>query len=333
MTTHGHRFKAGRFPGDDFPVSPGQIFKTNRTFLPPRENRMLRAIKKSGAGVGHRGLRQVALVLAGVFIMGTAPGPEYFASLQKRLVGDGFSQGRVAAVFVRPETEVAIDGVALFFRHSEARLDYNQFLRAPRIAKAQGYLEAHAAALAAAHARYGVDPEVITAIMLVESNLGGMSGRQTVFNILATMAALEGLEAREAFWATMPTEKRVSRKQFNAKAYRKSRWAYLELKALLKYVSREGLDPLALKGSYAGALGYCQFMPSNALKLGVDGDGDGRVDLYSHADAIASVGNYLKHHGWRPELDRQKRYRVILKYNYSKPYANTILKIADRLKG
>ena len=174
---------------------------------------------------------------------------------------------------------------------------------------------------------------MITAILLVESNLGGMSGRQKVFNILATMAALEDRANRESFWATMPTEKRISRQKFNAKADRKSQWAYRELKALLKYVSREDLDPLALRGSYAGAMGYCQFMPSNALKLGVDGNGDGRVDLYAHADAIASVGNYLKHHGWRPELSRKKRYRVILKYNYSKPYANTVLKIADKLKG
>jgi membrane-bound lytic murein transglycosylase B len=236
-------------------------------------------------------------------------------------------------VFARPETDVAVDGVSLFFRHSEARLDYDQFLRPRRIAMARGYLEVHAAELAAAHERYGTAPEVITAILLVETNLGGMSGRQTVFNILATMAALENLDARESFWATMPTAKRVTRTKFDAKANRKSRWAYIELKALLKYARREGLDPLALQGSYAGALGYCQFMPSNALKLGVDGNGDGRIDLYTHADAIASVGNYLKHHGWRPELGRQKHYQVILRYNYSKPYANTILKIADELKG
>jgi membrane-bound lytic murein transglycosylase B len=276
----------------------------------------------------------MALVLAAtLFLLGAHPAPDYFAPLKDRLVGDGFDAATIDAVFTRPETEVALNGVSLFFRHSEARLDYDQFLGPQRIAKARQYRQAHAVPLEAAQARYGVAPEVITAILLVETNLGGITGRQKVFNILATMAALEGLEARETFWATMPTEKRVTRKKFNAKADRKSRWAYLELKALLKYVSRESLDPLALQGSYAGALGYCQFMPSNALRLGVDGDGDGRVDLYSHADAIFSIGNYLQHHGWRPDLDRQKRYRVILKYNYSKPYANTILKIADKLKG
>ncbi len=286
---------------------------------------MTRVIKRGGAWL--------ALLLASLFLTGATPGPQYFSPLIKRLVADGFDQGRIADVFTRPEAEVAIDGVSLFFRHSEARLDYDQFLRPRRIDKARQYLETHAADLEAARERFGVAPEVVTAILLVETNLGGMSGRQVVFNILATMAALEGLDARETFWAEMPTEKRISRKKFNAKADRKSRWAYNELKSLLKYASREGFDPLYVKGSYAGALGYCQFMPSNALKLGVDGNGDGRVDLFTHADAIASIGNYLEHHGWRPELSRQKRYRVILKYNYSKPYANTILKIADQLKG
>ena len=275
----------------------------------------------------------MALVTAGLFIMAAAPGPEYFVPLQMRLVNDGFEQERVTAVFARPEADVAIGGVSLFFRHSEARLNYDQFLRPERLAQARDYLDTHAADLAAAHERYGVAPEVVTAILLVETNLGGITGYQSVFNILATMAALENRDARETFWTTMPTEKRVTRKKFEAKADRKSRWAYNELKALLTYTQREGLDPLALKGSYAGALGYCQFMPSNALNLGVDGDGDGRVDLYAHSDAIASVGNYLKHHGWRSELGPKKRYKVILRYNYSKPYANTILKIADELKG
>ncbi|MBL0716295.1 MAG: lytic murein transglycosylase [Desulfosarcina sp.] len=279
-----------------------------------------------------RGIRLAAVILAGICIVGAAPGPEFFEPLQKRLVSDGFDQTRIDNLFTRPETAAEINGVSLFFRHSEARLDYNQFLRPRRIDMARQYLEAHAADLAAAEKRYGVPPEVITAVLLVESNLGGMSGRQVVFNILATMATLEGPDAREAFWATMPTEKRLSRKNFNAKARRKSRWAYSELKALLKYGSREDFDPLVIKGSYAGAMGYCQFMPSNALKLGVDGNGDGRVDLYTHADAIASVGNYLKHHGWRSDLSHKKRYQVVLKYNYSKPYANTILKIGDKLK-
>ena len=79
-------------------------------------------------------------------------------------------------------------------------------------------------------------------------------------------------------------------------------------------------------------MGIAQFMPSNVLSLAQDGNNDGRIDLFDHADAIMSVASYLSHYGWRPGIDHKAAYRVLLRYNYSKPYANTVLKIADLLK-
>ena len=61
---------------------------------------------------------------------------------------------------------------------------------------------------------------------------------------------------------------------------------------------KEGTDPLALRGSYAGAMGYGQFMPSSFTKYAVDFDGDGHIDLWNPRDAIGSVANYFKQHGW-----------------------------------
>ena len=255
----------------------------------------------------------------------------FFADLQARLAADGFDPVVIERMYARPGVGFETRGVSLFFRHSEARLDYGQFLRQGRIRMARQYLVEHSGALAAAEDAYGVPRSVITAIMLVETQLGTLVGNQTVFNILSTMAALEEPEVRAMFWKALPTERRLSRKAFEKKADRKSSWAYAELKALLRYGEAHQMDPVSIQGSYAGAMGYCQFMPSNALRLGVDGNGDARVDLFDHTDAIASVGNYLQHHGWRPGLTRQQQYRVILKYNYSRPYAETILAIADRL--
>lgn len=261
----------------------------------------------------------------------TAPG--FFDTLQSRLIQDGFDPEEVRGLYEQPGVGFEIRGVSLFFRHSEARLNYDQFLDSRRIQMAREYMLLHSGALAATEDQFGVPGEIVTAIMLVETQLGTLVGSQTVLNILSTMAALDDPAIRKAFWQELPPEGRLSRKAFEEKADRKSRWAYAELKALLRYVETEDLDPVAIRGSYAGAMGYCQFMPSNALRLGVDGNGDERVDLFDHTDAIASVGNYLKHHGWRPDLSRQQQYQVILRYNYSKPYANTILKIADQLRG
>jgi membrane-bound lytic murein transglycosylase B len=261
-----------------------------------------------------------------------ASAPESFSKLQARLIKDGFDAEVIAQLYRQPGVAFETRGVALFFRHSEGRLDYGQFLRERRIQMARQYMIEHSGALAAAEDQYGVAREIITAIMLVETQLGTLVGNQTVFNILSTMAALDDSAVRKAFWKDLPTERRLKRKAFEKKADRKSRWAYTELKALLRYVEMEQIDPVAIQGSYAGAMGYCQFMPSNALRLGVDGNGDERVDLFDHTDAIASVGNYLKHHGWKPGMTRKQQFQVILKYNYSKPYANTILDIAVQLR-
>ena len=290
-----------------------------------------------GGGKTGRNMALILLLLAGVLsvgleVSGAMAVTQPFDHVQSRLIADGFDAERVRDLYRQPEVAFESRGVALFFRHSEARLNYGQFLEERRIEMARQYVIDHSGALAAAEAQYDVPREIITAIMLVETQLGTLVGNQIVFNILSTMAALDDATVRKAFWSDLPTERRLKRKAFEKKADRKSLWAYNELKALLRFVEAEKMDPVAIQGSYAGAMGYCQFMPSNALRLGVDGNGDERVDLFDHTDAIASVANYLKHHGWKPGMTRQQQYLVILKYNYSKPYANTILDIAARLR-
>ena len=80
-------------------------------------------------------------------------------------------------------------------------------------------------------------------------------------------------------------------------------------------------------------MGISQFMPSNIIVYAKDGDKDGKVDLFTHADAIASVANYLKCHGWYPGIEGKKAFKVVWSYNHSDYYVKTIFKISDRLKG
>ena len=80
-----------------------------------------------------------------------------------------------------------------------------------------------------------------------------------------------------------------------------------------------------------GAVGWPQFLPSSLVKYGVDGDRDGRIDLYEPADAVFSVANYLHGHGWADGLDREAREKVIWTYNHSRPYTKTVIDVAERL--
>jgi membrane-bound lytic murein transglycosylase B len=291
--------------------------------------------------VFHRWLPRVVFVLIGLLALAPQRNAEAqsdsvdtaFQGLQQRLVQDGFDSDRIGRIYANADVRFDAEGVAWFFTYRESKLNYDQFLSHASLRKARSYQERHAAALREAESIYGVDRNVITAILLVETKLGTYLGNRAILNTLSTMASLSDPQVREQLWESMEGKKRISRKRFEEKADGKSRWAYGELKAFLEYAELENIDPLQTVGSLAGAMGISQFMPSNALKLAEDGNGDGRVDLFDHADAIASVANYLRHHGWRPGIGRDRAFKILLRYNYSKYYANTVLDIAERLKG
>jgi membrane-bound lytic murein transglycosylase B len=218
--------------------------------------------------------------------------------------------------------------------HNEAKLNYKQFTRDRNLSLAKSYMKEHQEALALAEKTYAVDKEVITAIILVETKLGTFVGKKSVINTLATLSAMRDEAPRQAIWDNLPDDdRRMSRKKFEKKADQKASWAYRELKAFLTYTEKAGMDPTTIKGSYAGAMGISQFMPSNIEPYGRDGNADGQVDLFVHADAISSVASYLKHYGWKPGLSREQAFKVVYHYNHSKYYVNTILDVADKLKG
>jgi membrane-bound lytic murein transglycosylase B len=255
-----------------------------------------------------------------------------FASLQQRLIKDGFDKAKIADIYCRPEVSIESIGVPRFFKHSEAKVNYSQFYSKKSIRKAKKYIIQHKKALESTEKKFGVEKEVITAIMLVETRLGTMVGTRSVLNTLSTMASLSDAESREELWKSVSASEKAYRKKFDQWSDRKSKWAYIELKAFLKHTIIEGVDPVGINGSYAGAMGIAQFMPSNIITLAKDGNQDGRIDLFTHDDAIASIANYLKHYGWYPGIDGEKAYKVLYRYNHSKYYVNTLLEIAERLK-
>jgi membrane-bound lytic murein transglycosylase B len=258
---------------------------------------------------------------------------KYFDILVNRLVKDGFDRKQIKMLFHRPDVHFETQRIARFSVHKEAKLNYNQFLSRSNIRKTRQYLKKYQTALQNAEKKYGVDKEIVTAVMLVETRLGTYLGGSSTLNTLSTMAVLSDSKSREFIWSQIAKTKGQKKNLFISWSDRKTDWAYKELKAFLTYTQKEKIDPMSINGSYAGAIGICQFMPSNVIKLAKDGNQDGRINLFHHADAIASIANFLKFHGWKPGLKRQKQYKVLLRYNYSKPYANTLIDIAQNLKG
>jgi len=256
-----------------------------------------------------------------------------FVTLQERLIRDGFNANKIKKLYTRPEVSFESKGVSLFFIHSEGKLDYNQFTSDGSISRCKKYIKKHQTELSRTEKAYKVDKKIITAILLVETNLGTTVGKRSTLNTLSTMAALSDPKVKDRFWQMIPPKKRLPRNKFEKKAASKSKWAYKELKAFLSYAYRQGYDPTSIPGSYAGAMGIPQFMPSNISVYAKDGNNDGKIDLFNHEDAMASVANYLKRNGWRPGLSEQKAKKVVYSYNHSKYYVATILKIAKLLEG
>ena len=256
----------------------------------------------------------------------------HFEPIQKKLIQDGFDSEKIETLYRRPEVYFQADGLTILFTYSESKVDYDQFSNDWSIRRARKYIEAHLEDLERIEKEYGVNKHVITAILLVESGFGKILGTRSALNTLSTLASLMYGEARSDFYTMIPKGKKTSRKRYEKSAKRRSKWAYGELKALLKYADQQGFDPAEIPGSFAGAMGYPQFMPTSILAYGKDGNNDGTIDLLTHPDAMASIANYLKKHGWRPGISRKKKEKVIYHYNHSEYYVKAILKIADRLE-
>ena len=253
-------------------------------------------------------------------------------AVARRLINDGFSEEKIKNLFAKDEVFFTTKGVNIFFSYFESAPNYHPFLEKKSVEKAAQYALEHQETLERAEKVYGVDKTVITAILLVETRLGTYLGKHATINMLATIASLDNDTLKTRIWNAIPKKAKPKKEVFLKKVEKRRKWGYNELKAFLKFAERENIAPETVKGSFAGAIGICQFMPSNALAIARDGNADGRIDLFSHDDAIFSIANYLKHHGWKEGLSRQQQYDVIYTYNHSNYYVDTIQKVSDKLK-
>lgn len=160
---------------------------------------------------------------------------------------------------------------------------------------------------ASLEAAYGVPAGVIIAIHGMETAFGGFMGDSNVVSAIATLA----YDCRRTDFFTP------------------------HLIAALKLVDQGTISPNSV-GAKHGELGHTQFLPGNALKYGVDGNGDGRVDLNSAVDALASTANYLRQKGWKPGKGYQEgepNFAVIKEWNAAKVYQQAIAVMGARIDG
>ena len=189
----------------------------------------------------------------------------------------GFERAYVLEVLKdAKKRRTALNSVAKPAEKTKTWDDYKAiFLKNKRIVDGKKFIKKNINTLERAEKEFGVPKEIITAILGVETNFGNNMGSYRVIDSLTTLGFDDP---------------------------RRSKFFRSELIQLFLLTRENNLDILKIKGSYAGAMGYSQFISSSYRAYAIDYDGDGYVDLFNSVDdAIGSIANYLKRHGWKKE--------------------------------
>lgn len=215
---------------------------------------------------------------------GIGHGREVDAFIGKMVKVHGFDRARLMSLFgkvERVDAVVKLVAAPSVSKPKNWRAYRALFVNRIRIENGVRYWDKYRNALSRASRKYAVPPEIIIAIIGVETLYGRHTGTFRVMDALSTLAF-----------------------DYPDAPNRNSRMMYFrsELENALVFAKRSGIDPMSLYGSYAGAIGLPQFMPGSIMKYGIDFDGDGKIDLmHSPVDAIGSVANFLAMHGWQAD--------------------------------
>jgi membrane-bound lytic murein transglycosylase B len=258
--------------------------------------------------------------------------PSYFQTLIERLSKEGFDFEFLSKLLKDPRAELILAAMTISLDSKEIPEQYTQFLTSEAILLSKKFLRQNHKILREVETRFHVEKEVVVAILLVESKFGKNIGEYRVIPILASMALMDSPEnIQKNYQAFQEANPELSCEWLEGFAKRKANWAYHELKCFLRIVQDEKIDPLEVYSSSAGALGMAQFIPSSYLAYAQSKKGL-KNWLLNKEEAIFSIGNYLKSHGWKKKLPTEKKKELLWYYNRSEPYVETILQVAQKIR-
>jgi len=216
-------------------------------------------------------------VINSSFAANLSDDPDVQLFINEMVKQHGFQQKQLEALFSQVQVKQKIlDAISRPAEKTKPWYDYRKiFLTDKRIKNGATFWQKNKEIIDYAEQVYGVAPEIIVAIIGVETFYGRLQGNYRVMDALATLGF---------------------------KYPKRSKFFRGELKHFLLMSKEQNFDPLSKKGSYAGAMGMGQFIPSSYQSYAIDFDGDGQKDIWNNkADAIGSVANYFKRHGWKKD--------------------------------
>lgn len=266
-----------------------------------------------------------------------------YESLIKKIVAEGeFTEEFVRGLFADEQTVYIPKMVAIKPRKPRTSSWSYDWVNTTESAEAcSTFLATYAEIFDEVEAKYKVDRETIASLLRVETRHGTITGDYHVLSCYASLALMPepwAIGDNVEYAARVMKEEGKSNALVNKEiSYIKNRakkrggWAYGQLKHVLRIHKSGTLDVRGLYGSWAGAFGWPQFIPSSYRSLAVDGNGDGIIDLYDPHDAIHSVGYYLSQSGFRTG-NKSRVIKALKSYNNSSAYANSIWGLSQRVK-
>jgi membrane-bound lytic murein transglycosylase B len=264
-------------------------------------------------------LMTVQKALGGIKVDGKL-GPEtmkamrgYFAYLKilERLNGS-IPKEYIKKAFSHSKLEIHKEIADRFARPYEKKtwVEYRKiFVKESRIASGAKFYKENKKLISEISDKYSMDPFIIVTIAGVESNYGVHHSQFSVFNSLYTQIQ------------EMP---------------RRSKWATKELAEFLKYCFNDKLDPQEIGGSYAGAFGFGQFIPSSFTRYSIDYNNNGVREPYSWPDVLGSIANYLRMNGYESDSNNYEEdgdiWKAIYAYNHSDNYVMAVLELTEEIR-
>lgn len=244
----------------------------------------------------------------------------------------GVQERDIDAIYQSPEMP-RFTFIPFKLKPKESHAIYNTFQKPSFHALGASFLEEHREHFDRMEKQYGVPREVVTAILVIETQVGRHTGDSIIVYRLSRLASvLDPNNVKENYRHLHAQDPSVTMQDVVARGRYLEDTFLPEIPALIEMAKRSGLNVLDIKGSIAGAFGLPQFLPTAYVKFGVDGDGDGEISLFNKVDALYSTGRYLSSFGWREADTHQKQRKVIWNYNKSDAYIDAIFAMSRGIR-
>ncbi len=261
-----------------------------------------------------------------------------FDHLINKLIKDDYAREYLELLFTCKNVDFIKSAINVNLGYKSEIVDMNKYgmsklspvFSKGKVDSAGDFIRVYKKVLNKANKEYKIPVAILTSIIWVESIFGRDFGIHNVFSVYASMSVYLDDEAIKSKIDELKRKYKVDADSLTERIKVKAEWAYGELKSLLRIDKETEINIVELRGSWAGAFGFPQFIPSSYIGYAVDGNDDDEIDLFNIEDSIMSVANYLYSAGWNN--DKQKtQINSILAYNHSVPYLVSVVSRAKSL--